>query len=635
MKHWSIDTNELMLIDDCGTPQRVPSSLVYDAMGSGLSLLRDIPDPRTELPSLRFSKRGLSIAFEASFCNDSFSLSPKLLKLGRAISVEELRIPLPEHIVIDGIWYFINNDIDSINESLDKSGITRFGPISLVQYLQLVAVSHAGGQISINDNLVDVAKRSTAIDNEAIPPFLDAKLYPYQLVGYKWLRFMTKQADGCVLGDEMGLGKTLQVIALLLSRHDEGRGTSLVISPVSLLENWRRELARFAPSLDVLVHHGPNRSGWAKILETYDVVIMSYGSAISDGGMLAMGHWDVLVLDEAQSIKNPDSKRSIAIKSIPRTFGIAVSGTPFENHILDVWSILNFAEPPLLGERDDFQAEYPDNLEGAAQLERAVTPFILRRTVKEVADDLPGKIVIDVPLTPLDSEAESYEAIRRRVVQEVGGSGASLSSLIQLRMFCTHPFVLRNSSKETCDNTPADPAAVSSKYRYFCTILEEIVLRGEKVLVFTSYRKMFTIMRNDLPTRFGVRVFEIDGATDSSDRQGVVDDFSSQEHASVLVLNPTAAGTGLNITAACNVIHYNLEWNPAKEDQATARAYRRGQNQTVMVYRLFYAGTVEEAIKDRMELKRKMAGSAIVGTSGDKADREAIIRALALSPVRS
>ena len=202
-------------------------------------------------------------------------------------------------------------------------------------------------------------------------------------------------------------------------------------------------------------------------------------------------------------------------------------------------------------------------------------------------------------------------------------------------MFCTHPFVLDDSFGVGGNALPANPISVSSKYGYLCTLLEEIILRGEKALMFTSYRKMLALLSRDLPSRFGVSVFEIDGSTDPKLRQSIVDEFSAQEQPSVLVLNPTAAGTGLNITAACNVIHYNLEWNPAKEDQATARAYRRGQERPVRVYRLFYVGTVEESIKERMDLKREMAGKAIVGTDGDSADREAIIRALSLSPVRS
>ena len=297
--------------------------------------------------------------------------------------------------------------------------------------------------------------------------------------------------------------------------------------------------------------------------------------------------------------------------------------------------MFNFVEPPLLGDRDGFAAEYPDNLEGAAKLEGSISPFILRRTVSEVANDLPKKTIINVPLTLLDSEAETYEEIRRLAVKEIGEAGATLASLTRLRMFCTHPFVLDDSLGATGKALSADPGSVSSKYDYLCTLLEEIFLRGEKALVFTSYRKMFAILSRDLPSRFGVGVFEIDGSTDPKLRQSVVDEFSAQEQPSVLVLNPAAAGTGLNITAACNVIHYNLEWNPAKEDQATARAYRRGQERPVMVYRLFYSGTVEELIKERMDFKREMAGKAVVGTDGDRVDREAIIRALSLSPIRS
>ena len=290
MARWEISGNELVLVADTGSIRRVTSSFVYNAMGVGSGTAQDAPDPRGDLPDLRFSKRGLSLSFSASFHDGKFSLLPKASKLGKPVPLGELPIPLPDHVVADGVWYFINDDIARLNETLADVGVNCFGPISLVQYLRLVTMDHAGKCVPINDDLVDVAKRSSSFSDLAVPPLLNAKLYPYQLTGYRWLRFMAEQADGCVLGDEMGLGKTLQVITLLLARHDEGRQTSLVIAPVSLLENWRRELTRFAPTLDVFIHHGSDRPGWVKTLETHDVVVMSYGTAISDLGMLAMGN---------------------------------------------------------------------------------------------------------------------------------------------------------------------------------------------------------------------------------------------------------------------------------------------------------------------------------------------------------
>ena len=629
MQHWEVREGLLTLVNDNGAAWVPDASFVFDALGYGTNTLHDVPNPSHDLPQVTFSKRGSKLSFDVTLDDASlFSLQPHATRLGQSLDCAGLPIPIPEHYVCSGTWTYFNDGYEEAVASLKDAGITSFGQITLSQYCRLVALSKVGLAPSIDGSLLDGKWQSTIID-EWVPLSLNASLYPYQEVGFKWLSYMSKQTNGCILGDEMGLGKTLQVIALLLARHEQGFGTSLVIVPVSLLENWRRELARFAPTLTVLVHHGPNRAGSYQTLGAFDVVVMSYGSAVSDLGMLMMKNWDVVVLDEAQNIKNPNSQRSITVKTIPRAFGVAVSGTPFENHILDVWSVMGFAEPKLLGERAAFTKLYPDTLEGAVNLERVVSPFILRRLVNEVANDLPERIDISVPLTLLDEEAGGYEEVRAAIMGSTAPEQASLSTLTHLRMYCTHPDVYKRDKPAGS----SDPWMNSAKYQYFCSLIEQIKTRGEKVLVFTSFRKMIDIFSEDIPTRFGLKVLQIDGSTPPNLRQQIVDEFSSINGSAVLVLNPTAAGTGLNITSACNVIHYNLEWNPAKEDQATARAYRRGQDTTVFVYRLFYANTVEEAILERMTAKREMASSAIVGTRGDSADREDIIRALSMSPI--
>lgn len=629
MQQWEVRNNMLTLVGDNGVANVPSASYVFDALGYGSTRLIGIPNPADELTEIKFSKRGARLSFDVDMMPDgSYVLHPLVSRLGRLLDVEALPVPIPEHYVHDNNWIYFSEGYDDATASLMNAGIESFGPINLSQYCRLIGLSEAGVAPSIETTPLSEVKVPPTQNEEPVPITLNATLYPYQSVGFKWLNYMSKQTNGCVLGDEMGLGKTIQVITFLLARHEAGFGTSLVIVPVSLMENWRRELAKFAPSLDVLIHHGAKRAGSWKTLDAYDVVVMSYGSAISDLGMLAMGDWDVVVLDEAQSIKNPDSLRSATVKAIPRSFGLAVSGTPFENHILDVWSVMNFAEPMLLGERAIFTKMYPDDLDGAARLEKVITPFILRRVVSEVANDLPERIDVPVPLVPLDDEAMGYERVRSAIISETAPEAATLATLTRLRMYCTHPNVLCDQD----DSQSGDPYGCSAKYQYFCALIEKIRAVKEKVLVFTSYRRMFSIFVRDIPERFGVRVLQIDGSTSPAMRQGVVDEFSDIEGCAVLVLNPTAAGTGLNITSASHVIHYNLEWNPAKEDQATARAYRRGQRKNVFVYSLFYANTVEETIHERMDLKRAMAGNAIVGTQGVRADREAIIRALSITP---
>lgn len=628
MRHWEVRDNFLTLVDDNGDRAVPSASFVYDALGYGANELEGIPNPAEDLPEVVFLKRGAKLSLDiCDLPNGTYQIAPHITRLGKELDGSGLPVPVPEHYVCGNIWTYFSEGYDEVVSALKEACIEAFGPITLVQCCHLVNLCEAGAVPLVDDKVLTKLKFLPSFSDEQVPLSLNATLYPYQETGYKWLCYMAKQTNGCVLGDEMGLGKTIQVIALLLARREAGYGTSLVIVPVSLMENWRRELDKFAPTLSVLIHHGSKRAGSWRTLASYDVVVMSYGSAVSDLGMLVMGDWDVVVIDEAQNIKNPDSQRGETVKAIPRRFGLAVSGTPFENHILDVWSVMDFAEPMLLGDRATFDGMYPDDLDGARRLEKTISPFILRRVVSEVADDLPDRVDISVPLIPLADEAIGYERIREEVVGETSPHAVTLATLTRLRMYCTHPYVANG------DVSVGDPCECSSKYQYFCSLLEQIHMSNEKVLVFTSYRRMFDILAVDIPVRYGVKFFQIDGSTPPSSRQKIVDEFSSVEGFAVLALNPAAAGTGLNITCACNVIHYNLEWNPAKEDQATARAYRRGQEKTVFVYRLFYANTVEEAMLERMDAKRMMAGSAIVGTRGDISDGEAIIQALTMTPV--
>ena len=583
-----------------------------------------MPNPKDELPDLAFSRRGANLSlFLDADSTGSFQVSLVLTRLGKEYDASFLPIPIPEHVILDSRWLYISNGLDEANECLRDAGISAFGKISLTQYCRLIALDDAGLMPTTVINKREIAPHV----QEAIPPSsLAATLYPYQKAGFSWLSYMSHEAHGCILGDEMGLGKTLQIISLLLSRHESGHSTSLVIAPASLLENWKREIEKFAPSLSVDIHHGSDRTGRWKALITYDVVVLSYSTANHDLGMLRMNTWDVLVLDEAQSIKNPDSLTSQTVKDIPHAFGIAVSGTPFENHVLDVWSIMEFVEPAVFGERRYFSETYSDDPGGAAKLEPCLTPFLLRRTVKEVASELPPRIESSIPLPLSPDEAEAYEQIRAQCLEEVEPARATLSSLTKLRMFCTHPSLVGVYGN--------DPEETSVKYQYLCLLIGKVAQKNEKSLVFTSYTKMIEILRTDLSKRFALPVYVINGEVPIEKRQPIIDEFSNVSGPAVLVLNPVAAGTGLNITAATNVIHYNPEWNPAKEDQATARAYRRGQTQPVRIFKLYYVDTVEEAIFERMELKREMAKAAVVGTDGTKSDREAIIKALTSTPIQ-
>lgn len=531
-----------------------------------------------------------------------------------------------DHLIAGERWYpLARGALDEIRRIFAEASVSSSAKLSLKSYLKLLQLSATFPVIK--DVSANAARASLhrAPDSESIPATFSGSLYPYQKDGWRWLQLVSSQEVGGILADEMGLGKTVQVAALLSAESEAGRRPSLVVATGTLMENWRRELARFSPTLKVLIHRGGDRSGFPADLVSHDVVVTSYDTLIRDMSLVRQLTWNIVVLDEAQAIKNPGTKRASAAKRIPRRVGIAVTGTPVENRLTDLWSIVDFALPGFLGELGRFEKTFTNDEDGAAALEPLVSPILLRRRVQEVAGDLPERIDIPQALELGDEQANVYEAIRQSVVAEYG-KAANIVALTKLRMFCTHPRLLGQSD--------ADPISVSAKYERLTEILEELLAGREKAIIFTSFNEMTDLLVKDLSRRFAVPVGFIDGRTAIDERQPAVDTFSSVGGGAVLVLNPRAAGTGLNITAANHVIHYNLEWNPAVEDQASARAYRRGQTRPVTVHRLFYVDTVEETMDARLAAKRALSGKAVVGTDGSEDSVNDIAAALSRSPVR-
>lgn len=540
-------------------------------------------------------------------------------------------LPSRDQILVGNKWFpVIPDEIDEARTLLDKCGINKPSCVSLKNCLDLIRsgssmihVSYTAPDPEKSEELSSEISR-TLSDRLQAAGFL-GKLYPYQEAGLSWLHSIAEEGLGCILADEMGLGKTLQIISLLTILVRKWSKPALIIAPATLLENWRREFTKFSPDIKVLVHAGPLRTGFPSRLKQHQVIVTSYDTAVRDQGMLSMFHWSFVILDEAQAIKNPETKRAAAAKIFQRNSGIAVSGTPFENRLRDIWSLMDFSCPGFLGTLGQFETEHPDSEESASRVERMISPLVLRRLVRDVAKDLPEKIIISQPVCMTDYELENYEKVRQEIVTEYGKSGVFVA-LGKLRQFCSHPFILEEN------HTDDDPATVSGKYERLLEILSEIRSSGQKAIIYTSFCRMIDILASDLKVRFAVPIFQIDGRTPVPDRQMVVDSFSSVGGTAFLVLNPRAAGTGLNITAANHVIHYTLEWNPAIEDQATARAFRKGQELPVTVHRLFYPDTVEEVVDDRIERKRRLAEIAIVGTEAAAAEAADIARALALSP---
>ncbi|MCI6242365.1 MAG: DEAD/DEAH box helicase [Agathobacter sp.] len=592
------------------------------------SFIADIPcrKLRDEFSNVHFSKIGSPIKCQLDSENDEIMLLLYVMRKGKKIVIDMIEGEIIDQCIHGDEWFYVSGSIQELAEIFRKAGVKSCGRLTCAQYIEIIKNQDSFEKGTVINN-VKISLLNKPVDIYAeLPRKLNAKLYTYQKTGYFWMRYMLEENGGCILGDEMGLGKTLQVITLMLDYKNKGNTPMLVVAPVSLLQNWKRECEKFAPDLRCCVHHGAHRTGRFNEFDNYDVVIISYSIAVNDASILNMVEWKLVVLDEAQNIKNPDSERTKFVKKIPRRRSIAVTGTPFENHVSDIWSLVDFVIPGLFGTQEEYARTITDDLDGADKIEPMLSPIMIRRMVKDVATDLPDKIVIPQPLVMSSAEGMRYETFRENARASSQKGNINLGVLQKLRMFCTHPAI--------CEEDCRDYYTASVKYQRFCEILEEVCSLGEKVIVFTSYQKMFEIIGKDVSTRYDIPVWKINGSTPVGERQSIVDSFNEFQGSALLVLNPRAAGTGLNITSANHVIHYNLEWNPALEDQASARAYRRGQQKTVFVYRLYYEDTVEQIVNERIERKREMASAAVVGTDGMVENRADIIAALNISPIK-
>ena len=592
-------------------------------------ILHECESPASIFPHIRFSKISSSLTcklqLDPSLGNIVIKLDVK--RKGTIYPIKFSNGKIIDHLITDKEWFYVSGNCEEISSLLKKAGVDNLtGTITMKQYLAILLLQKTLPVILIDDEVGQSLSRKPISTDIEIPKLIRAILYPYQQMGFGWMNYMLKEGCGCILGDEMGLGKTLQVITLITERNSKHRKPSLVISPVSLLENWQREFKKFSPEINVYLHHGPKRTGRYQELVLHDVILISYNTVISDLSLLRMIKWDIVAIDEAQNIKNPHAERTKSVKRIPCHAAIAITGTPFENHMTDIWSLVDFISSGFLGSLSEFNQSYPDSIESAEKIEPILSAFMIRRRVSEVAQDLPEKVNIPQAIIMSEIEALNYEEERKHILQDMGGKAAALALLQKLRMYCTHPFLVNKQPY-------SDPMQASTKYERLCSIIEEIILMNEKVIMFTSYNEMFNILMTDIPERLSIPVLMINGSTPVGERQPIIDKFAESKIPSLLVLNPRAAGTGLNITAANHVVHYNLEWNPAVEDQASARAYRRGQNKVVFVHRLFYANTVEQIINERIEFKRSLSETAVIGTSGEHENVDDILAALKMSPL--
>jgi SNF2 family DNA or RNA helicase len=457
------------------------------------------------------------------------------------------------------------------------------------------------------------------------PAGFDGELRPYQQRGAGWMSFLGRLGLGACLADDMGLGKTAQLIATLLA--EPTTEPALIVCPVSVLGNWERELARFAPSLSVLVHYGRDRftgskTQFAERARQHDVVITTYSLVARDGDSLATVNWGRVVLDEAQQVKNPATAQSIAVRRLNAPRRVALTGTPVENRLSELWSIMQLLNPGLLGSARSFKERFAlpierDHDEEAADLLRRVTgPFVLRRlkSDKSIITDLPDKIetVDHCPLT--QEQATLYQAVVDDLLTSADDTegmsrrGLVLAGLSRLKQVCNHP------AQFLADGSPL--RGRSGKLQRVEELLDEILAEEDKVLCFTQFASWGDLLKPYLEARLGAEVLWLHGGVRRQKRDELVERFQSPDGPAVMLVSLKAGGTGLNLVAASHVIHLDRWWNPAVEDQATDRAYRIGQWQNVHVHKLITTGTIEDRIDEMITAKRALA-SRIVGTGED------------------
>ncbi|WP_432923485.1 SNF2-related protein [Microbispora sp. CA-135349] len=488
--------------------------------------------------------------------------------------------------------------------------------------LPLVAVDADG---LLGDLLSGEADRR--LEPVATPAAFHGTLRPYQERGLAWLTFMSQIGLGGILADDMGLGKTAQTLSLLTKERESGEPVeaTLLVCPMSLLSNWQKEAARFAPSLDVYLHHGTARLRGEELAERVaaaDLVLTTYGTALRDRDVLAGFTWARVVCDEAQAIKNAAARQAQAVRSLPARTRLALTGTPVENHLAELWSIMEFCNPGLLGSARVFRDRYQEPIErrgdeaATAALRRVTAPFVLRRlkTDKTIISDLPDKMEMKVWCTLTPEQASLYQAVVEDMIGRIAGSegierrGNVLAAMAKLKQVCNHPaHLLKDGSRL---------AGRSGKLARLEELAEEILSEGDKALVFTQYAEFGSMLQPYLAARLDRPVLWLHGGLPKKTRDALVERFQTEDEPMIFLLSLKAAGTGLNLTAANHVVHVDRWWNPAVEDQATDRAFRIGQTRDVQVRKFICAGTLEERIDEMIERKKALAGS-VVGTGED------------------
>jgi len=464
----------------------------------------------------------------------------------------------------------------------------------------------------------------SSIEPLPAPEGFEGALRPYQERGFAWLERLGRYGLGACLADDMGLGKTIQTLALFERRRAAGEDRPvLLVCPTSVLTNWQREAARFTPRLGVTVHHGAGRAKGYDLQQrayAHAVVLTSYALLHRDLEDLYMVQWSGVVLDEAQNIKNPSTKQSQAVRTLKADYRIALTGTPVENHVGDLWSIMDFLNPGFLGTRQEFKRSYFVPIqafrdrEASERLHRIAGPFILRRlkSDRSIISDLPEKMEMKVFCTLTAEQGRLYTAVVEEAEKRIRDSegierrGVILAALTKLKQVCNHP------AHYLGDDSEIDGR--SGKLTRLTEMLDEVIDAGDRSLVFTQFVEMGTLLQRHLQEELGREVLFLHGSVPKRRRDALIERFQSgDEDAPIFVLSLKAGGLGLNLTAANHVFHFDRWWNPAVENQATDRAFRIGQTRNVQVHKFVCAGTLEERIDEMIERKRSIAEDIVGG----------------------
>ena len=611
-------------LQDSGLGVILPGSLANrDGWASRLGL-----SIRAETPQIKQNER-LSLQ---SLLNFKWELSIGGQKLSKKEfdKLVALKTPLVE---INGEWVelrpidikaaeaFFASRKEQMSLSLEDALRLGTGDSKTIEKLPVVSFEASG----VLQELITTLTGNKKVEAIEIPASFKGQLRPYQALGAGWLAFLERWGLGACLADDMGLGKTIELIAFLLylKEQDALQKPTLLICPTSVLGNWEREVKKFGPTLKTLVHHGDKRAkgkAFAKAIQDKHLVITSYALAFRDAKDLQSISWQGVVLDEAQNIKNSEAKQSQAVRQLEASFRIALTGTPVENRLQELWSILDFLNPGYLGQRNFFQRRFAIPIEkygdtdSLKTLRSLVQPFILRRlkTDRDIIQDLPEKQEMTVFCGLSPEQAEIYQKLVEESLAEIDASegiqrrGMILGLLVKLKQICNHPaqFLKENSLGNQHR---------SAKLQRLEEMLEEMISEdGDRALIFTQFAEWGKLLKPYLEKQFGGEVFFLYGSTSKNQREEMIDRFQHDPQGPrIMILSLKAGGVGLNLTRANHVFHFDRWWNPAVENQATDRVFRIGQTRNVQVHKFVCSGTLEEKINDLIESKKALADQVV------------------------